>query len=185
MPLRMQLGDVLAGLGAHRLERDERLRREVRDDMPLITSITGMFFSLISLHQVVEPVKGDRADDRPPGRRSATQSSICEICLLQIGVAAGLDEMHLDAELLRLLRRRRSRRPASRRPSCAGMKRRCSTSSRPSRAGSTHLLARARHVEGRIVLLDGEWVPFLALSVGTRARERQRGSCRNCSRSDR
>ena len=52
------------------------------DDMPLITSITGMPLPRISLTMLLSPVEGDGADDHGIGAGPPRNPSICEIWLL-------------------------------------------------------------------------------------------------------
>ena len=120
--LRVLLGKIGAGLEAHGVEGDQRLggdvlRRHAVDEIDDRNSF------LATRTPRRETVVGDRADHdriRPP----ATQSSICEICLAELGVPASLDEVHREARrVVWPPRRPRSRRPANRRPSCAERRR--------------------------------------------------------------
>ena len=74
-----------------------------RDEMPLITSMTGMFLSRLA-DEVVQAVEGDRADD--DGLRAGGDAILdLRDLLVELGVAARLDQLHLNALALRLLGR--------------------------------------------------------------------------------
>ena len=99
---RMQPGEELAGLGAHLAERHQRLRRKLRrgdavdhvDDRNVLRADFG--------DEVVQAVEGDGADDDGVGAGGDAVLDLRDL-LRQLGVAAGLDELHLDALPLRLL----------------------------------------------------------------------------------
>ena len=68
-----------------------------------MTSMTGMFFFFGFGDEVVQPVEGDCADD---DRLRTAGDAILDLrdLLVELGVAAGVDQVHLDAETLGFLR---------------------------------------------------------------------------------
>jgi hypothetical protein len=73
------------------------------DDMPLIVSMTGSS-SCDLADNIVQPVIGDRADNRGVGTMRDAVLNLRDL-LVELGIAAGFHKVHLDAQALGLLGR--------------------------------------------------------------------------------
>ena len=99
---RMLGGEIFAGGVAHRVEGNQRFRRDVRRIDPVDHVDDGNVLRVQFLDQIVEAVGRNGADD---DRLRAVGDAVFDLrdLFVELRVAARLDEIHGDAETLRFV----------------------------------------------------------------------------------